>query len=479
MGKDVLAMENGLPSTRTVYSFTADGSRAVLLRSTRQRRGVAHRCVWQGTFPPDDEAHRTLDGILVSARAEKALVSSALPVSESICRVLTTPFASVRKALQVFPSLLDIQLPFELTDCCCAFLDTRQQDGQVRTLAVAVRNETLKRHLAECESCSIQPHVVLHEGVVLWRQSLRESKQEVAPQQLRVVVYLGIARTTVACGHGRSLESAAAINAGTETLKSEEQFIAWVRRVLLITQACRESGDEASGWWWCGPGACEGGPVERLQEQLGGMISAEFHTHSNPEFLLERAQAQACFSERADSNLRLGEMTHPDLKRRTKGRERTARNVLLTMALLVCALNAAWMMRISTLQTRADEHIEQLAQRITGGGYVPRGQEVYAVQQVLNEKTQHLKHFRQIHEHPVQQTMQRLIQRAAEREVRLSLLDASVDAVKLEGVAKQWDDAQKLEQALRTAGYATALTRRSVDQDGPVGFSLQGAANEP
>ena len=83
--------------------------------------------------------------------------------------------ASRAKAEKVFPSLLDIQLPFPLEDCLYQFVEFRRtSEGMVSALVCAARREAIQACLDRYQAQGADPMLLDHEGLALWTQSLVE-----------------------------------------------------------------------------------------------------------------------------------------------------------------------------------------------------------------------------------------------------------------------------------------------------------------
>ena len=134
-------------------------------------------------------------------------VAAALPVHSTFSLRLRAPFSSVAKAEKVWPALLDIQLPFPLDSAVYRFLaPVRTADGQVETLAVAIRREDLAAWQARWQAAGFAPWVADHEGLALWSRSGAE--QPLEKKGFRMVCYVGLDRIALAWGQGPDLLAA-------------------------------------------------------------------------------------------------------------------------------------------------------------------------------------------------------------------------------------------------------------------------------
>jgi len=172
--------------------------------------------------------------VTAKSTEEGAAVAAAMPVGVGIAAWVAAPFASISKAQKVFPTLLDIQLPFPLEDCLSSFSEPirlspgdtmpmlpRAIPGEqkeepagrtnpcVASLAVAARTTDVERRLAELDGMGVDPHALDYEGVALWTQALREQDVvSAADTAMNVVMFLRSAGAVMVIGRGEHFCSA-------------------------------------------------------------------------------------------------------------------------------------------------------------------------------------------------------------------------------------------------------------------------------
>ena len=116
------------------YGLDVQGREAVFVRATRKGTRLGYE-----TCPSDDDE--------LKRDVEKGMpVAVSMTPRQCLTPRLKAPYASRRKAEKVFPTLLDIQLPFALEDCVCEILAETDEDRETSSaLAVVARTRDVQR----------------------------------------------------------------------------------------------------------------------------------------------------------------------------------------------------------------------------------------------------------------------------------------------------------------------------------------------
>ncbi|MCX7010462.1 MAG: hypothetical protein NTY53_25005, partial [Kiritimatiellaeota bacterium] len=296
----------------------------------RAERGGAVTTLWNGAA---DATRLRSAGTEVhdAAATGRALLAAALPATEGFARWIETPLIAADKTLKVLPALLDVQLPFPLETCLYDFCNLHAGAGKnFRAFACAARRTDVEARLAQHRVLGLDPALLTHEGLVLWRQALAEIP--LMPKALRVVAYLGDGRTTLAVGSGADggeLISLHGIRLGADELAPPDAPAVrqWAGRVNQLLHALPAGADgEPVQWLWCGPGAEAAAPLEAALAQ-GDRV--RFKQLAEPALFLARALALAALAGDAAGQLRTADLTHPALLAHVEGRRRrTTLNLL-------------------------------------------------------------------------------------------------------------------------------------------------------
>jgi hypothetical protein len=168
----------------TAYGIDENGGQPILIKAVRRGRSLS--------FSKADSSE-------TATPAPRTVLAACLFQRESFTRWLTAPIASSRKAATVFHSLLDIQLPFSVEDCEIALLGTMPTDDGTGTrgLVAGARHEDIEKKLEGLAQSGLDPHLLDHESIALWHQSLIEYAPVREESSPRVVIYLGSDRITL------------------------------------------------------------------------------------------------------------------------------------------------------------------------------------------------------------------------------------------------------------------------------------------
>lgn len=308
---------------RRAYGVDVAAGRVVVVCARRTGRGLRIVPV------PCDASHPLRPG-------PGDAVAVAMPPRESLAMWVRAPFRSLRKARRVFPTLLDIQLPFPLDSCLHRFVGVARgatpSPSGVDALGVAVRQSDLDTRLARLAEHGIDPHVVDLAGVALWTGSY--DAVPAAPVETdRVIVSLAGDATVVAGQAGRygGVQSVAAADPmAIDRFLSAQLGSDWRRRADSPGRLC---------WLWCGPDAADDACVRALTEALALPATVAVTTAEVPETFLARALAtRALKSGPLRCNLRHGDREHPAVTRRLTGRVAMAAAVVLVAGLALAGV---------------------------------------------------------------------------------------------------------------------------------------------
>jgi hypothetical protein len=387
----------------------------------------------------------------VDAGAIERLAAEGLPTvgvmseRESFTRWVEAPYASTSKARKVFPTLLDIQLPFALDDCVHTFIDVgRTPEGSSRGLAAAARRTHVNDKLAAFETRGLDPAVLDQAGLALWTQALRECP----PTGLstpRVVAWLDESHLTLVKGQGTVFVSA-------HTVRADD-----TDRIRHLTGPGEEGG-APSMWIWSGPAATPE-RVDALWLALGEPGTRQ--TADDPASFLVRAIAtRALLPGPYRSNLRRDDLTHADLKRRDRRRGILALSLALGAALLLVAADgvALW-----TLQTRTRSVTQSVSGEIdvlAGYHVTARGRDALrAVQDSVQERRDRMAPFVTAMEPSLITTLVSLMETAASNGLYLDTVLLSPERTEVRGTSPDWTRCEVILPLLSESGLPPELKR--------------------
>ncbi|HMO03571.1 MAG TPA: hypothetical protein PKC67_04085 [Kiritimatiellia bacterium] len=445
------------------YGLDLDGGHATIVRARRRGRSIHLETL--ASHQPLPALADTLRSLAAEQARDKAAIALAAPAQDSVLRTLNAPFASLAKARAVLPSLLDVQLPFPLEQCACHFILAPQPRGEpVRATAVAMPNDRVAALLATLQSAGLDPDLIDHEAVALWRQAAPP------PGESTVVLYLGEERTVAVSGRS---EPAAVFSARTGWRTgdhaSTERLLARLRPFLAGLRAGSEAPD---------PHFILAGPLARtatasVAERLD-LPADHIRLAEHAESMLARSLARAALAPDAWSvNLRTGDHEHPNLpRRRTAHRARRHTRVRLA-ALLAIAAGLGLPALVEQRHTRAQAAVQEQAFKLTDGIRAPRGQELFVVDQVIAEARSRYAPFNAWLEPTAYPLFAALLTDAAARDQRLETLSVRAASALIRGSGTDWSDPERLARPLAAAGWPVEIERAEAGLDERVHYTVR------
>jgi hypothetical protein len=404
--------------------------------------------------------------------AELAHVPPAVPVlsvlaaREAVIQRIKAPFPSVRKARRVWPTLLDVEIPFPVESCRTAFIDAaRTPGGSVEVLAAACRTNALEDRLRHWNERGIDPAAVESELPVLWESSLRIDPA--APGLRRAAVYAGPDRVSVALGSGGRIESGAAFDA--EILPEAA--------VDRIEQRCR-------GLWGMadlggavitltGPALVDPALRDRWREaaeRTGARCVAAERPVTDLAETAARRMLDGCA---AGGNLRTGPLEHPLWRRRRDARRLHRAATLLAAGLALCAANALWARAVEGARLRIDRARDRAAAAVIGGAAAPRGQEVWFARGEADRGAAGRTRLERYWEPTAARLLRDVLAAATEAGSTLEQASLRENELILRGAAVDWEAPDALLDAARSHGWDGRIERQDAGRTEQVFFVLR------
>lgn len=422
------------------YGVDDTPERVVCVKAVRRRGGVTFSRVQVGGIP------------LAGALPRGAVIAACLQQQRSFARWLTAPLASPRKARRVFPSILDVQLPFPIEDCEHDLLEVCAVAGQgcTRGLMVGARGVEIERRLEELRIVGIVPHVLDQEGLALWTRSLDELPpgKSADGDRIRVVIYAAESRVTLAVGQQREFLGAHALR------KIEPDAVH-----RLIVPYAKETAPEVE-WVWTGPLAADGEAVRALQSPLSQRWPGSSQTVAEPEAFLARAvAARAICGGPVRWNFRRNRFTHPAQQAREDRAPYVLASGLLAAGLFLCAVNIAW----QTLSARRLAAVQRenvaLATRIVGAP-APFQQEVRSARRALEERMRLMEPFAAAGGPSLQGPLGRLLAIAREDGLAFDSLTMGLSSATVRGTAAKWRQCDNAIKRFEQSGWTVKMERK-------------------
>lgn len=454
--------------SKTCYAVVFSGQNMLAVRSWR----AGFKAVRHATINASDGEIRQM--LLAQAGRQNVEIAGCLATSESLTMWISAPFPSVTKAKKVFPSLLDIQLPFPLEECLYLLLNIRRTpDNKTRALAVAARRETIQARLEQYQSKGIDPTRLDHEGLALWTQSLVEIPA--GDEAARAIIYLDRDHATLVIGtssefvnaHSTRLSSA---NAPAET-ETTDRLLEWIRRIL---HAEPQIG-KPTLWAFCGPGASDPALATRIHQELNRDWPGPCVTHNEPETFLARSIGRrALFPDPLNCNLRINELIHPSILARVKKHASRTAALILISGLLLCAFNLAWFLVSRNRFARVQRAIATLSRELAPGTLVPYGMEVHTVRIAMKQQAEFMTPFLNAFAPSLLIRLADIIKAGQAAKITFQKLALNSDRIEISGATEDWNHCEQLADSLKRMGFAVKLVRAQSDTETPIYFTLNG-----
>ena len=319
-------------------------------------RGAPKAVPW----PPTGDVRRELG-------SGAAALAVAAPAACTVVRRLEAPFASVRKAERIWPSLLDMDLPFPVEAAQCDYAPAETEDGKTSTLACAIRRTDLDALLRNMAGCGTEPAFCDAEAPALWDRHLREAPPQDGSAPV-MLVHAAADHLLVLCGRGRRLERVHVLRTAPDTLDPA----LWLARFRRLCPAPADGGGMPPATvWWSGGGEAV---LDRLRRTLEEALPLRHATHREPALFLARALAVRALEGRCAAFLS-GDYLQPALAQRRQRRVRAVTLAAMAVSLAVLALNAAIRLRFRSEREALQRQLADAAAALVDGPLVP-GQEV-------------------------------------------------------------------------------------------------------
>ena len=319
-------------------------------------RGSAKTVAW----PPDETARLEL------AKGTAALAIAA-PARATVVRRLEAPFSSAQKAARVWPSLLDMDLPFPVEAAQCDYAPLPPADGKARALACAVRRADLEPFLDDVAASGTAPSFCDAEAPALWTEHLRDAPPSGADRP-RLLVHAAADHVTILRGRGRELETVHVLRTAPSTLPAAQ----WRARFRQIASG----SDAPADVWWSGSG-----DADALRGALTGEPGLRHETHRDPTTFLARAIARRAADGQCAALLPPDRLP-PAIVRRGQRRLRAVWLAAAVASLIALALNAAVRCRFRAEDARLQSQLAEAASALTDAPLVP-GQEVLMAERAI------------------------------------------------------------------------------------------------
>ncbi|MDP6526360.1 MAG: hypothetical protein QGI24_08310 [Kiritimatiellia bacterium] len=433
---------------RTCYGADLQEDCLVVVRAERTRSGV--RCTQVSS---DDAAFRS--------DLEKGVPCiGCVPAKGSFVRWLEAPFTSAAKTKRVLPTLLDIELPFPLSDCTYAFLDElTDEEGKKEILSVAARVSDMDGRLDGYRRHDCDPMVMDQEGLAIWSQGLTEVPPE--GDGVRAHLHLEKDNATLVIGKGSRLIG---IHALTVADAASHAF-----RLL------RARFDQGTGiqWIWSGRDAGNDDSVLPIRERLADWPGTSVTVDDPDSFLARAICTRALSGATASCNLRSGALMHGGLMARHYRSGIVAAVATLLAGVALCGINLAWRGKATSRETSIDEEFSRLADELAGYHVAAKGQHACDLaEESVKSRQVMLDPFVTAFDTALSRRLLAVMQCGKNNKLRYSELSMTAGNAKISGDSETWSGANVLVTLLENTGSHARLDRQDANNEGRIPFGV-------
>ena len=380
-------------------------------------------------------------------------VSACVLQRESFVRWIDTPIASAAKAARVLPSLLDIQLPFPVEECVVNVLDVQRRPGEpagTRGLVAGARAVEIEKRLDALSSAGIDPHYLDQESVALWAEGLEQSPVAAGSSDGRVLFFLGPDHITLVTGRGRELISATSMRQLTPDSLQRHLKSAFPTPPPVLHAL------------WTGEGATRPATLSPLREALASRWPSDDLFVAEPHLFLAKALARrALTGKAAPCNLRAGRFVHPAWAQRARRAPYLSAGFCLAAGLLLCLVNAAWLLGWDHRMEMARDELHRIAISITGtGSRVPYGQEVIVAERQVEARSRGMAPFFTTRDAPVRKALQVLLATASRERITFESITLGTQQGVAHGTAPDTPAYERMTANLAALGWTARSERK-------------------
>ncbi|NCD35093.1 MAG: hypothetical protein EOL87_16960 [Spartobacteria bacterium] len=407
--------------------------------------------------------------VFLAIAKEKSPCIALLQGACCFTKLLKTPFASKRKALTVFPSMLDIQLPFSIDDCQFRVLDTVADDHSVTATAAGARNADITALFDQYEQCHLHPDMLLHPGVALRNSFQKELRTGTGSSLL-----LWIRQSRVLLVHctGTHIYDVQEWPL-SQDLPAEKQLERRIKQSIL-TRINADSVQPVPD------------PIEKIvicySDDSDRALCSVLQQHLDT--IMPEAAIRIVDEAHAVENALLHRLITNDLKKDvlfTKTTEQTGTENKYRIALFVaiCTIITLGFLftacqlgrrRVAELTARRSEWAQNML------GYVPHlGQEMILCRRALEQDGQQWEKIQKMTASSICDATAIIAKTASDYAIALESLTVSQSYIVASGTAPDKGALNKLETALQSQGYTTKLQQNASSRNAWI-FTLEGTA---
>ena len=439
---------------KVCYGIDLSSSESVVVRAEKKRGKVS----WNRA-----EINNTT---LAKAVGDQAVSAVCLSARDSLTRRLEAPFSSRSKALRVFPTLLDIQLPFSIEDCQYNFFDYRKTDsGTMEALAVAATKENINSKIVSVKEIGFDTEIIDIEGLATWSQILKETSLQDSGYEndlMRAVLILNGDLSSLTIGRGEYFLN-------SYGLRSTD-----VKRVIRQVKAHLLKSDEKVLWFIAGADATDSDLTSHWKQELSSLSYQNVEVVEDPTSFLARAVAIRSLSgESLCCNLRSGKITHPRIVSHGYKYQFKFAMLLLVTGIFLCAGNIMMQRIVADRNKMVNERFKESVDSLAGYHVTALGADAFSiVEDSIATRKADLTPFIQMFSPSLLDVVADILEVAKKNDLQYESFSLNHKEIFVSGTSGDFDASQELVETLVQAGYYVFNKRSSAISDKRIPFTI-------
>lgn len=414
-------------------------------RVVKARRTGRNRLKYEALpFPNNDFA---------ASLSKKIMIAAAMPGEKVISSTICAPFASTKKAKRVFPTLLDIKLPFQLDECIYEFTTLQSTPDSTDALAIATRKCDVANRIAELNQHGIAPHILDHEGLALWTQLLYEHPEISSEHNIQASIHLRKNHAILAVGYKNQFLGHHKVN--LDKPQSLERYLKTYSNLIQ-----KELGSIPPGTSWHLSGlVADNNPHDlKLRQYIQDIRHEKLQVITDPEYFLARALAtRAILPGHLRINLRSGEFCHNAVLTNQKQIQHKTITTVAATGILLLALSSAWIAYTANQQLQLKHEFAERINSILGYKVKANGSTALLIAKRKLDKLTDQQRQLQMFLQPsmldaIQQTMAVINSHA----IRISQFEFTHNKIRITGTDASISAIRALTKRLESLGYTVS-----------------------
>ncbi len=394
-----------------------------------------------------------LDLLKKASQQPDAAIAFVLPASETLVLNVNVPLSSKKKALQVLPSMLDVQLPFPLEHCIFKVIHLEKMpDDTYRFTVVVAKRSIIEKYLKWFHNKGIELQAMYSEVAL----SLSIA-QEIYPKgEKSVIINLEEASISLVVVEEDTVKASYAFKLNNTI--SERDLNQWIKRIAKAENLASQCynfvliGKETKSKL-----------ANEILSKLALDQKVNITTHPAAEFAITHAACSLSSSSKHNT-LNFLEDEYESEKVRTLKNKMASRRLLIiaSAALFLILINFFHIGLCHLKQKEIDTEIASLTQKILPETSLPKGMELFEINRKMQQHLEKTITLQEIVENYVLSVFSKVTTNLIRKNILISNLSINDQQILVTGSTANWKDCEELANLFKDQGYTVALEKKPV-----------------